>query len=152
VYGIEEGAVRALDAGADALILGRRLGDEAFERVHRAILAAVGAGRLSEGRLREAAGRVFRAVDWVSGGGGPAVAGPAAGAEAARRALHVEGDVGVDGPLAVVELEPEPNIAAGPAQHSLGRMLAARLPGTTVVDSAPAGRNGRQPVAVVRDA
>ena len=31
-------------------------------------------------------------------------------------------------------------------------MLAARLPGTTVGDSAPAGRNGRQPVAVVRDA
>jgi beta-N-acetylhexosaminidase len=150
--GVEEGAVRALAAGVDALILGRWLGEGSLAGVHRALLDAVASGRLPEARLREAAGRVLEAAAVGPVGGGPAAPEPAAGAEAARRALHVEGDVGLDGPALVVELRPEPNVAAGEALHSLGRMLASRLPGTDVVDAPRAASGGRQVVAVVRDA
>jgi beta-N-acetylhexosaminidase len=151
VFGIEEGAVRALTAGADALILGRRLGEEWVERVQRALVDAVAAGRLPEARLREAAGRVLRTARWAASGGDAGAPDRAAGAVAARRALVAEGRVGVEQPVLVVELQPEANIAAGEAEHSLGQMLAERLPGTTVVEEAP-DRNGRQVVAVVRDA
>src|SRR5262249_62086773 len=131
---------------------GRWLGEEALARVHAALLDAVAAGRLPEPRLHEAAGRVLRAAEWAAAGGEAAAPDSSAGVTAARRALLAEGDLAIDGPLLVVGLQPDANVAAGPAEHSLGRMLAARVPGTTVVDSAPAGRNGRQPGARVRHA
>jgi beta-N-acetylhexosaminidase len=59
----------------------------------------------------------------------------------------------------VVELRPHANIAAGEAEHSLGAVLAERLPGTeaVVLDEAGASgaeglRDGRRMVVVVRDA
>src|SRR5690349_10009842 len=56
--GIEEGAVRALTAGADALCLGHDLGDDAVDRVCAAIVAAAESGRLPVERLAKAVGRI----------------------------------------------------------------------------------------------
>ena len=144
--GVEDGAVRALAAGADALCLGADLGADAVERVHEAILDAVRDGRLGEERLREAAARVEEAGrrDDV-------------GAESARRALEVQGRVELDRPPLVVELVAEPSIAAGPAAHTFADSLRARDPATEAVwlsegEEFPADDRGRPLVLVVRDA
>jgi beta-N-acetylhexosaminidase len=111
--GLEEGAVLALLAGADALCLGADVSREQVEAVRSAI-----ARRVPEQRLREAAARVAELADWASS--------PRphrdreAGAEAARRALRVEGDVRISGEPIFVELRPEATIAAGEARHGLG--------------------------------
>jgi beta-N-acetylhexosaminidase len=116
--GLENGAVGALAAGADALCLGADLAPAEVERVGAAIVRAVREGRLTEERLREAAARVGETAAWASS--------PRphrdreAGAEAARRALRVEGDPTLSGEPIVVELRPEATIAAGEAQHGLG--------------------------------
>src|SRR5205814_1660299 len=71
------------------------------------------------------------------------------GLEAARRALLVEGSVALTGPALVVELLPEPSIAAGKGGASLGDLL----PGTELVRCRELPRrDGRQVVLVVRDA
>ena len=116
--GLEKGAVRALAAGADALCLGADLTPEEVHRVHRAVVAAVQDGRLPEDRVREAAARVAETAAWASS--------PRphrdreAGAEAARRALRVEGDPTLTGEPLFIELRPKGTIAAGEAQHGLG--------------------------------
>ncbi len=121
--GIQESAVRALAAGADALCLGADLSPEQVERVQEAIVEAVQAGRLEEERLHEAAGRVAALAAWTS----PRPAHDReAGSEAARRALRVVGDPSLDGEPLVVELWPEATIAAGEAHHGLGEILGAR--------------------------
>ena len=120
---IQESAVRALAAGADALCLGADLSPEQVERVQEAIVEAVQAGRLEEERLHEAAGRVAALAAWRS----PRPAHDReAGSEAARRALRVVGDPSLDGEPLVVELWPEATIAAGEAHHGLGEILGAR--------------------------
>lgn len=153
--GVEEGAVRALAAGADALCLGH-LGAES---VHRTIVDAVHAGRLEEGRLREAAARVGRVARWASRAAPDRGASRGVGAAAARRALEIEGRVTLSRPALVVELRPEPSIAAGEAGRGLGESLRSRLPDVDVIrfDGAPDdarrlldGR--RQLVVAVRDA
>jgi beta-N-acetylhexosaminidase len=111
--GLEEGAVRALTAGADALCLGADVTPEQVEAVQAAV-----ARNVPEGRLREAAARVAVLAEWASS--------PRphrdreAGAEAARRSLRVEGDVRLSGEPLFVELRPEGTIAAGEARHGLG--------------------------------
>ena len=64
--GVEEGAVRAIEAGADALCLGHDLFEDSVRRVRDALVEAVRSGRLQEARLVDAAGRVRRASAWVS--------------------------------------------------------------------------------------
>jgi beta-N-acetylhexosaminidase len=130
--GVEEGAVRALEAGVDGLIVGRDLGEDAVARLREAI-----ATRVSEERLAEAAARVRQVAAWAALPR-PADVDAAAGLEAARRALRAEGDVVLDGPAEVVELAAEANIAAGRHAHSLAEVLP----------STPGGRL----VLVVRDA
>jgi beta-N-acetylhexosaminidase len=121
--GAEEAAVRALAAGADALCLGADLSPEQVLGSREAIVEAVRAGRLAEERLREAAERVAELAAWVSP---RPFSDREAGAEAARRAVRVEGDPSLGGDPLVVELWPEATIAAGPAEHGLGEILAAR--------------------------
>jgi beta-N-acetylhexosaminidase len=121
--GVEESAVRAIEAGADALCLGHDLADEAVESVWRALTGAVRDGRLAAGRLAEAAGRVEAVANWVAPH--PADVDPEVGLEAAHRALQVDGDPRLDGPARVIELFPEPNVAAGPHEHSLAAALDA---------------------------
>jgi beta-N-acetylhexosaminidase len=148
--GIEHAAVRALGAGVDALCLGADLTAAEVEGVQAAIVEAVRAGRLAEERVREAAGRVGALAAWA--------ASPRpqrdreAGPEAARRALRVEGEAVVEGEPVVVELWPDPTIAAGPAQHGLGELLGAETIRLTEGDSLPPLDPGRPLVLVLRDA
>lgn len=153
--GVEEGAVQALAAGADALCLGADVDEGLVTSVHGAIVGAVRAGRLPEEQLDEAAGRVAelarRASEAAGGGGGRSL-----GREAAERALLVDGETALGRPPLVLELTPEPSIAAGAAQHGLADVLDGAK---AIVLSAPrrrpellAGLEGRQPVVVVRDA
>ena len=155
-YGVEEAAVRSLIAGADSLGLGHDLHEDAVERVHAAIVDAVHAGRLTEERLAEAAARVAALGRWAS----PTSAGAAGrdvGAEAARRALRVSGDVTIAGPILVLELLPEANIAAGEALHGPADVLpdavSVQLRGRT--DDLAAvleAHDGRRLVVVAQDA
>ncbi len=118
--GLEGGAVRALAAGADALCLGADLAPEQVAEVEAAIVAAVRDGRLAEERLLEAASRVAETAVWAAS---PRPHhDPEAGAEAARRALRVEGETSLSGEPLVIELRPEATIAAGEARHGLGGM------------------------------
>ncbi len=149
--GAAEGAVQALEAGADALCLGHDLRPEA---IHDAVVDAVGSGRLAEERVQEAATRLAEL------GGStlePVSESRDVGLEAARRALVVDGDVALGRPPLVVELAPESSIAAGRANNG----LADSLHGAELVrlHDAPldarallAEHNGRQLVVVVRDA
>ena len=139
--------VEALAAGADALCLGSGIGPEPVVRIHRSIVEAVSTGRLPEERLAEAAGRVADMAA-TAGPGARHVPGTAVGLEAARRALRAEGAVALTRPPLVVELRPEPSIAAGPARHSLGDVLDAETVSPT---EAPA-HGERQIVLVLRDA
>ena len=151
--GAEEGAVRALEAGADLLCLGHDLRPES---VHEAVVEAVRAGRLDENRVREAASRV--AELGRSAPGSETEASPrGVGLEAARRALLVDGEVALTRPPLVVELLTEPSIAAGNAGHG----LAAALESGTAVRLHDASLDAhklvqdhldRQLVVVVRDA
>jgi beta-N-acetylhexosaminidase len=147
--GLEEGAVRALAAGADAVCLGADRTPAEVERVHTAILAAVRSGRLPEKRLGEAAAHVAETSAWTE---------PRphhdldAGREAARRALRVEGDIRLEEDALVVECRPEPSIAAGESGHRLADLLpwakVVRVrEGERLPDAA-----GRRLVLVVRDA
>ncbi len=150
--GVEEGAVRALDAGADLLCLGAEVDELFVSRVHGAVVDALGTGRLPEARVREAAGRVAELGSWasLSPNGAPT---RGAGAEAARRAIRVEGDVEARGPVIVIELRPPPSIAAGEARHGLGEVLGVDsvfLSGPP--DDLGALVDGRTPIIVVRDA
>jgi beta-N-acetylhexosaminidase len=130
--GVEEGAVQALAAGADALCLGHDLGDDSVERVVGAVVQAVAGGRLEPGRLAGAAERVARFAAWASRPR-PVEPGPTVGIEAARRALRVDGDAQLGGPARLVELLPEPNIAAGPHEHSFSALLDTAAEGRVVV-------------------
>jgi beta-N-acetylhexosaminidase len=147
--GLEEGAVRALAAGADALCLGADRTPDEVERIRGAIVEAARAGRLPEDRLHEAAARVAETAAWTN---------PRphrdreAGAEAARRALRVEGDPRIGPGALVVECRPEATIAAGESEHGLAELL----PEAEVVQlregDPPPGPAGRGLVVVVRDA
>jgi beta-glucosidase-like glycosyl hydrolase len=149
--GAEEGAVRALAAGADVLCLGHDLRPES---VHAAVVDAARSGRLDEQRLAEAAKRtreLGKAMPEQRNGKREV------GLEAARRALHVCGDVALRRPPLLVEFVPEASIAAGRANHGLGdaleatdvvRLHAAPLDARTLVGN----HFGRQLVVVMRDA
>jgi beta-N-acetylhexosaminidase len=126
-----EAAARALEVGADALLVGRDLGEDAVAAIRRAV------AHVPEERFAEAAARVRRVAAWAASPH-PVESDPAAGRDAARRALRVEGNVSLEGPAEVVELRPKANFAAGRANHAL----------TDVLPSTPGG----QLVLVVRDA
>ena len=150
--GVEEGAIRALAAGADALCLGHDLFDESAVSVRDALVDAVSAGRLPEERLAEAAGRVSALALEAAG----ATVDREAGREAARRALRVEGDARIDGPTLVVELVPEVGMAAGRLSQLPGEWFQAVGPDCELhrVEE-PGGEvalDGRQLVVIVRDA
>jgi beta-N-acetylhexosaminidase len=104
--GIEDGAVRAIEAGADALIVGHDLHEETVEAVGEALL------RVDEARLAEAAARMDALAAW------------ARPHDVARRALLVEGDV--RGGRTIVELRPVANIAAGESEYRLGSAHVVR--------------------------
>ncbi|MFL5941589.1 MAG: glycoside hydrolase family 3 protein [Gaiellaceae bacterium] len=148
--GIDASAVRALAAGADALCLGADLTPAEVEGALEAVVAAVGEGRLAEERVHEAAGHISELGSWASAP--KPRADREAGAEAARRALRVEGDPAVGGEAVVVDLRPEPTIAAGPAPHGLGDVVGAESVRVREGEQLPAVDQDRALVVVVRDA
>lgn len=157
--GVEHGAVHAIAAGADALCLGHDLFDESVVSVRDALVEAVWSGRLTEVRLVEAASRVRATAAWVSSGAPSERVGRDVGREAARRALLCEGEPRLSRPALVVELEPDPGMAAGRLPHgssdwirdSVKSAESIRLHNGSV-DAALAAAKDRQLVVVVRDA
>jgi beta-N-acetylhexosaminidase len=159
--GLEEGAVRAVAAGVDALCLGPTIDADGVERIHRALVERVPAERLGEAadnvaRLGRSAGHVRGQTPDMSKAPDDEV-----GAAAARRALLVSGNVALDEPPLVIELVPEPMVAAGPSRFGLGEAISDRRPETTVValdtSSSDAGAvlrsaKARPLVLVLRDA
>ena len=160
-YGVPEGTVLAIAAGADAVCVGGGLRDEIdYLTLRDALIAAVKEGRLPEERLHDAAERVRELGAWTRqrshvqegtdaagniGAGGGGAAGIAGGGErggdpigliAARRAIEVVGAplAPLAGPATVLEFSPAANNAAGAAvPWGLGPVLD-RLPvGSTVL-------------------
>jgi beta-N-acetylhexosaminidase len=148
--GIEQGAVRAISAGADALCVGADVDDALLGAVHRAVVDAVRSGRLPEDRLEEAAGRVRELASWAAAPS-PGAVRRELGAEAAKSALLLEGDVRLTGRPFVVELRPTASIAAGEARHGLADVLGADA-AVVSEGTAPPPPDGRPLVIVVRDA
>jgi beta-N-acetylhexosaminidase len=149
--GPEEGAVRALEAGADALCLGHDLRPEP---VHAALVEAVRSGLLAEERVRGAAARV---ADLGRSSFEPVDQPPDVGLEVARRAVVADGAVALSRPPLVVELSPQASIAAGNANHGLVDVLesatAVRLHGAPLDARALLEEHfDRQLVVVARDA
>jgi beta-N-acetylhexosaminidase len=135
--GHEQGAVRGLAAGVDALCVGgESTGPQIVERLVAAIIAAVHSGDLPVSRLLEATHRVGLLAAWATG---PTARRPddQPGREAAMRALRVAGDVTLDTPPLVLELHDDPTIAMGEIPWAVGDPLAERLPGTAVVRLTP---------------
>jgi beta-N-acetylhexosaminidase len=160
--GMEEGAVLALIAGADALCLGHDIDDGHVSRVRAAIVEAVRDGRLAEGRVAEAAARVVAShvpAETTRGDVSPQL--DALGLAAARRALAVRGTVADARPLLLIDLEGTESVAAGRPSHDLASILdelgadvvAFHVTGTGVDQALDAVRSnpGRRPVVVVRD-
>jgi beta-N-acetylhexosaminidase len=150
--GVEEGAVRALAAGADALCVGHDLREESVAAVVASIAAAVGNGRLPLERLEQAAERVAACSEWAAAPTAEGAPPRTIGAEAARRAVRVDAPP-LEGAPFVVELVPAANVAAG--EHAHG--LAALWPGATGIrvaeeDGAVSLPEDRPLVLVVRDA
>jgi beta-N-acetylhexosaminidase len=159
--GVEQGAILALAAGADALCLGHDLEGDAVRSVHDAIVSAVGAGELAEERLAEAAGRVREAGAWSRDAGARPRLDREAGLAAARLALRTEGDPHLGRSAFVVECVPAKTMAADPARHGLGELVRERDPAAAFVRleadvpdlaSLLAAADGRRLVLVVRDA
>jgi beta-N-acetylhexosaminidase len=157
-YGIERSAVLAISAGVDALLIGHDLGEKATDAVRNALVRAVSEGELDEARLREAAARVARVGSLEPARGARDLE---AAREVARGALELAGTVELDASPLVVDLRPGVNIAAGEPRHSLGAVLAERLPRTqaVVLDESTAElervegmRGGRPLVVVLHDA
>ena len=128
--GVEEAAVRALEAGVDALCLGPAIGSGGVDSVHRAVVDAVAGGRLPAGRLDEAGERARGAAVRAPG---PDAVDRRVGAAAAARAVRATGDVYAGEAPLVVELIPRPNIAAGEPGFDFVAAVTAVLPRVSAV-------------------
>jgi beta-N-acetylhexosaminidase len=149
--GIEEGAVRALTAGADALCIGADVDDALVGAVHRAIVDAVGSGRLTEERLYEASERVGELRTWAATPSANEIRRRLA-VEAAGRALYLNGEARLSAAPFVIELRPTASIAAGEPLHGLRDLIDAS-DAVVVTEGEPLpAANGRPLVVVVRDA
>jgi beta-N-acetylhexosaminidase len=149
--GVEEGAVLALAAGADALCLGADIDEPTVSAVHAAVVDAVRAGRVAEERLGEAAERVRALAAWAATPT-TSIPRPELGARAAGLALRSDGAIGVQAPPLVVDLRPPASVAAGEAAHGLADVM--EVADAVVVregDPLP-DPDGRPLVVVVRDA
>jgi len=168
---IPANVVRAVAAGADLCCLGPGNTDELVGACIDALVAAVsrGEGELTEARLLDAAARIdaFSAQEWSPGR--PFLCSKVTdelatvGAEAARRALRIDGEL--PSPLTgahVLELDRPVNMAAGTVPWGVAGALAALDPTTTAerlpesadrraVAAALSAATGRPLVIVVRD-
>ena len=154
---LQETGVRALAAGADLLCLGPAYGADDVAALHGAILEAVATGGLASERVAEAAARVEGAG--AGAAGDVTAAPPHLGREAADRALQITGNVRIDSAPAVVEVVPEPLVAAGEAGYTFGAAVARAWPAAVAVTirsaadprALLAAARGRPLVLVLRD-
>ena len=136
--GVPEAAVLSLAAGADLLCIGADKDAALVREVQAAVVAAVHAGRLSEGRLREAAGRIAQL------NAQPPVAPPVEATEpwlgaqlrGARAATTVEGELPDLRGAEVVSVATTANIAVGEVPWGLPPDRVVR-PGRHVVLDRP---------------
>lgn len=149
--GVEEGAVLALVAGADALCLGADIDEPIVGAVHAAVVDAVRAGRLAGERLGEAAERVRALAEWAATPSA-STPSPELGARAAALALRSDGAIGLSAPPLIVDLRPPASIAAGEAGHGLADVLDVAEAVVVREGDALPEPNGRPLVVVVRDA
>jgi beta-N-acetylhexosaminidase len=156
--GVDEAAVRAIAAGADALCLGHDLFDESVVAVRDALVAAVRSGGLAEERLVEAAGRVEKVAAWRASADARASVDRGVGEIAARRALQVDGPAPLSPAPLVIDLEPEAGMAAGRLGQTPADWFCSGVPGAVslrfregAVDT-DVGLDGRQLVVIARDA
>ena len=155
--GVEEGAVRAIAAGVDALCLGHDLFDESVESIRDALVAAVRSGRLAEERLADAALRVRATAEWALAHQSRRRVARSVGLDAARRAVRCFGDRNLTRPPLLVELEPEPNMAAGRMAETPVDWLSAVVPDAATLrfdeGTIDAARplDGRELVIIARD-
>lgn len=170
-WGLAEGTVRAVIAGADAICVGGGPSDEGTYLLLRdALVAAVRERRLPEERLHEAAERVRALGAWTREGRTARGAGTpgdrAVGLAAARRAIAADSRPrggGFEPPAApplVVQLLTAANIAVGErTPWGVTPLLETLLPGTTGIRAGAeadvsdilARAAGRPLVVVVRD-
>jgi beta-N-acetylhexosaminidase len=144
------GAVAALAAGADLLCIGNPAFPEDYDseavldEVAAAVDKAVVDGDLAEERLAQAAARV---AALRPGRVAAAPVDPAVGAEVARRALTVQGDVRLGSDTVVVATRPRTGYAAGRVPSALLARLRERRPAWAVVE--PGDLRGDADVLVV---
>ncbi len=166
-YGLEQGVVLAIAAGADAICVGGGLNDEGTVlKLRDALVSAVRSGELTEQRLADAAARVRELARWTAGareGAGAVAPEPEIGLVAARRALTLTRSgalAPVTEPVHVARFNPAPNIAVGDeTPWGVAAELDRLLPGSTAGTyggpeagrAALAAAAGRRVVAVVRD-
>jgi beta-N-acetylhexosaminidase len=113
---LEQAAVLALAAGADALCLGSWSFGADVDLAARAIVRAVNEGRLEASRLEEANARLASMERFASRASvtSPATADPRPSVAAASRAVEVTGQASTDAHhILVVHLDPENSPAAG---------------------------------------
>ncbi|MGH9230775.1 MAG: glycoside hydrolase family 3 protein [Acidimicrobiales bacterium] len=135
---IPANVVRAVAAGADLCCLGPDNTDELVGACIRALVEGVASGALPEARLLDAGVRVA-ALRFLPRDRWPEQPIPrqvsslgAIGAEAARRALRIDGELPAALSRAhVVELDRPPNIAAGTVPWGLARALGTVDAATT---------------------
>jgi beta-N-acetylhexosaminidase len=141
--GMGAGAVAALAAGADALIIGAGGGEASYRTVRGAILTAVRSGELPEARLEEAAHRVERLRAWTTASDAVATGSGDRSdtlAQSVARAAVVVSDVlpvpPLSGPPIIVELRATPNLAVGDAAWDLAGPLRDRgFPPSAVIQA-----------------
>lgn len=149
-YGVAEGTVKAIAAGADAICWGGSpVGEETFTYLRDALTWAVREGRLSADRLHEAAERNRAVARWSAAVRARDSAGPVTGSgrevglDAARRALRIRGPLTpITAPAHVIEFSPLVSIAVdGATAWGVATPLKALIPGTTSARiDAPAAR------------
>jgi beta-N-acetylhexosaminidase len=135
--GMEAAAVAALNAGADAVLLGGGPVDEStVARLQLAIATAVRSGQLPETRLAEAAAHVVDVARWRRAQRSSQRAmRRQPGLRAARRATLIEGDVRLGSSPVVVEWLPPPSPVVAPGGARLADLIAEKDSGTTVIRS-----------------
>ncbi|MET3804145.1 beta-N-acetylhexosaminidase [Nakamurella sp. UYEF19] len=157
-YGMAEGAVMAIGAGADLLCLGGApASPELLDLIGAALVDAVRSGRLAESRLAEAADRaVMLAARPSSPEPVDAAADRRLSLRAAHRALHVVGPLPrLQRGVVVVRCEAARNIAVGSVPWGPMTSIPAELAPTEYVvtrtGSVPDGLSGMAQVLVVTD-
>jgi beta-N-acetylhexosaminidase len=162
-HGIPVAAALAMAAGADLLLIGAEDGEEHCAAIRAAIARHVDDGRLTEERLREAAGRMAALRERLAGrsAAAPDDDGDDLGLVAARSALRTRDVAALDAAPVVVELRAGTNLAVGGAKWSLAEPLQAQRPLSDVLtvtadgpsaDEAVARADGAPLVVAVRDA